>query len=124
MTLGNASFTLEVADSEEEQRIGLMFRDSNPADHGMIFIFPDEQRRSFWMKNTRIPLDIVYLDKSGKVVSIRNGQPLDIRGIDSGAPAKYVIELNLGTANSIGLKPGSVVQIPESIREPANPTTK
>src|SRR5580765_5615184 len=67
MSIGRADFTVEVADNEPEQMKGMMFRDYNPADHGMIFIFPDEQPRSFWMKNTRIALDIIFVDHNGKV---------------------------------------------------------
>src|SRR5689334_1764943 len=58
MTLGSGTFVIEVADTDAEQEIGLMYRDSMPADHGMIFWFRDEEVRSFWMKNTHIPLDI------------------------------------------------------------------
>src|SRR3954453_2404300 len=75
MTLGNGKFVIEVADTDAEQEIGLMYRDSMPADHGMIFWFRDEDVRSFWMKNTRIPLDIVYTDKNGKIVAIKQMQP-------------------------------------------------
>lgn len=118
MRIANADFTIEVADEDREHQIGMMHRDSNPANHGMIFIFPDEQPRGFWMRNTRIPLDILYINQSGKVVSIKPAQPLDERTIPSDGPAKYVIELNLGRAAAIGLKAGDTIPIPDSIKEP------
>jgi uncharacterized membrane protein (UPF0127 family) len=113
MDIGNRKFTIEVAMTDEQQQTGLMYRDSMPADHGMIFVFPDEEERSFWMKNTRIPLDIAYLDKNGKVVSIKSMKPFDLTGIDSDGPAKYAIELNVNVAKQIGLKAGDIVKIPE-----------
>ncbi|MDX2428081.1 MAG: DUF192 domain-containing protein, partial [Xanthomonadales bacterium] len=68
--LGGKTFKVDIADTQQKQSLGLMFRDSMPPDQGMIFIFPNEAPRSFWMKNTRIPLDIMYFDKDLKMVSI------------------------------------------------------
>ena len=112
MRLGSEQFTLEVADEDKEREVGLMNRRSMPADHGMIFVFPQESRLSFYMKNTLIPLDILYLDADGDVVDIRQMQPLDLSSVPSRAPAKYAIELNLGTAARLGLKPGDHLEIP------------
>ena len=115
--IGAEQFTLEVADEDREREVGLMNRRSMPADHGMIFVFPQESRLSFYMKHTLIPLDILYLDADGEIVSIHQMQPLDLTSIPSRAPAKYAIELNLGTAARLGLKPGDRVEIP---RDAAN----
>ncbi len=104
--LGSHTFTLEVADNDHAHEIGLMYRDSMPDDHGMIFIFPDEQVRQFYMKNTRIPLDIAFLDAGGTVVSIKTMQPLDLSITSSDFPAMYAIEMNAGAANAVGLKVG------------------
>ena len=112
MQIGSEQFTLEVADEDKEREVGLMNRRAMPADRGMIFVFPREERLGFYMKNTLIPLDIVYLNKDGVVVSIHQMQPLDITSIPSRAPAKYAIELNLGTATRVGLKPGDRLAIP------------
>lgn len=116
MTIGSKQYTLEIADEEEEQRIGLMHRDSMPADHGMIFVFPREEPRSFWMRNTRIPLDIIYLDRNGTVVSMHRMEPFDLRGTPSDRPAKYAIELNAGEVAANGVRRGDVLNIPLDAR--------
>ena len=105
--LGGKSFAVEIADTREKQALGLMFRDEMPADEGMLFIFPDEAPRSFWMKNTRIALDIMYFDKDLKLVSISaDTQPCRVSrcpSYPSIAPAKYVLELNAGIASDLGV---------------------
>jgi uncharacterized membrane protein (UPF0127 family) len=112
MTIGKQTFTLEVADDDDEREIGLMYRDSMPADRGMLFIFPSEQHLNFWMKETRIPLDIIYLNENRKVVSMHQMEPFDLRGSSSDYPARYAIELNQGVADKIGVKVGDVLTIP------------
>ncbi|MGB5487430.1 MAG: DUF192 domain-containing protein [Lysobacterales bacterium] len=108
--LGGKRFTVEIAETQEKQALGLMFRDSMPADEGMIFIFPNEAPRSFWMKNTRIPLDIMYFDKDLKMVSISaNTPPCRVKrcpSYPSAGPAMYVLELNAGMASELGVGPG------------------
>lgn len=108
--LGGKRFSVEIADSSEEQALGLMFRDSMPEDQGMLFIFPNEAPRSFWMKNTRIPLDIMYFDKDLKMVSISaNAKPCRVSRCSSYpsiAPAKFVLELNAGMASELGVGVG------------------
>ena len=116
MQIGNQPFTLEVAATPKAQQLGLMHRESMPADRGMIFVFPDERPLSFWMKNTLIPLDIVYLDKDGKVVSVRQMKALDESSVPSGAPAMYAIELNQGAAARAGVKEGDTLEIPAGAR--------
>jgi hypothetical protein len=113
--LGGKSFSVEIADTREKQALGLMFRDEMPADQGMLFIFPNEAPRSFWMKNTRIPLDIMYFDKDLNMVSISaDTQPCRVSrcpSYPSIAPAKYVLELNAGTASELGVGPGDRLTI-------------
>jgi len=113
MKIGNRSFTLEVADTDTTCHTGLMNRDSMPADHGMIFVFEQEDLLKFWMKNTRIPLDILYLDKSGRVVSVHQMKPFDKTEIPSDGPAMYAIELNKDTAAKVGVKAGDVLTLPD-----------
>jgi uncharacterized membrane protein (UPF0127 family) len=111
--LGGKTFSVEIADSRQEQGLGLMFRDKLPADAGMLFIFPDEAPRSFWMKNTRIPLDIMYFDKALKMVSISaDTPPCKINrcpSYPSDGPAMYVLELNAGKAAELGIGPGAAL---------------
>jgi len=113
--LGGKTFSVEVADTREKQALGLMFRDSMPADAGMIFLFPNEAPRSFWMKNCRIPLDIMYFDKELKMVSISaNTPPCRIErcpNYPSTGPAMYVLELNAGVAAELGVGPGDQLTI-------------
>jgi uncharacterized membrane protein (UPF0127 family) len=75
---------------------GLMYRTSMPAGSGMVFVYDDEAPRSFWMKDTRIPLSIAFVSSSGRIVSISDMQPLNTTSVPSGAPARYAIEVNKG----------------------------
>jgi hypothetical protein len=113
--LGGRTFSVEIADTQAKHQLGLMFRDSMPADHGMIFIFADEAPRSFWMKNTRIPLDIMYFDKDLKLVSLSADTPpckvSSCPAYPSIAPAKYVLELNAGIAASLGVGLGDKLKL-------------
>jgi len=118
MQIGSKTYTLEVANDAAEREKGLMRRDSMPADHGMIFVFADEQRLGFWMRNTRIPLDIIYVNAAGRVVSIKQMRPYDTSTTYADAPAKYAIELNQGQAAAAGVAVGDQLTIPESAREP------
>ena len=108
--LKDQRFKVEIADTLEKQALGLMFRDDMPDDHGMLFIFPGEAPRSFWMKNTRIPLDIIYFDSELALVSVaENAKPCRIQqcpGYPSAGPAKYVLELNAGKSSELGLATG------------------
>lgn len=110
--LNGRSFLLEVAADGPTQEQGLMYRDSMPTDHGMLFVFANEQPRFFWMKNTRLPLDILYLDHTGKVVSVATMKPYDLTSVPSNSPAQYAIELNAGVITAVGITPGDTVAIP------------
>ena len=113
--LNGERFTVELATTPEKQALGLMFRDSMPDDRGMLFLFPSERMRSFWMKNTRIPLDILYFDQDLRLVSVAaNARPCRTQrcpGYPSDGPAKYVLELNAGKAGDLGVKPGDVLTL-------------
>ncbi len=113
--LSGRSFGVEIADTREKQALGLMYRDTMPADQGMLFIFPNEAPRSFWMKNTRISLDIMYFDKDLKLVSISaNTPPCRVSrcpAYPSSGPTQYVLELNAGIAKELGVSPGDRLTI-------------
>ena len=117
MQIGKLNYTLEVAADDVSRTRGLMQRDSMPELHGMIFVFPDEAPRAFWMKNTRIALDIIYVSAAGEVDSIATMQPYVLRDTPSVGPAKYAIELNAGQAAKAGVKVGDVLTIPEAARQ-------
>ncbi len=112
MKIGDRTFTLEVATSESERQTGLMNRDSMAEDRGMLFVFEEETGLGFWMKNTRIPLDLIYLDAKGQIVSIHHMKPYDESTVYSQGPAKYVVELNAGMARKAGVKPGDRLSLP------------
>ena len=113
MELKGQKFRVEIADDTEEQALGLMFRTSMPGDKGMLFIFPDEAPRSFWMLNTRIPLDIMYFNSALELVSVAaNARPCRVEqcpGYPSEGPARYVLELNAGKASELGLVAGDAM---------------
>lgn len=119
MKVGSKPYTLEVARDDASRTKGLMHRKSIPENWGMIFVFAEERDLGFWMKNTLIPLDIIYVDAQGKVVSIHRMEPLDERTTESKGPAKYAIELNAGQAAACGVKEGDVLVIPEMARTTA-----
>ena len=108
--LKGQKFTVEIADSEQEHALGLMFRDQLAQDHGMLFVFGYEAPRSFWMKNTRIPLDIMYFDASLTLVSMSQNTPpcrqQQCPVYPSSGPAQYVLELDAGKASELGVVPG------------------
>ncbi|MCR5875733.1 DUF192 domain-containing protein [Phenylobacterium sp. J426] len=108
---GAFKFMVEIADSPREREFGLMCRKGLAADRGMLFVFPKADFQAFWMRNTLIPLDIIYIGPDGAVVSIvRNARPLDERPLPSSAPAQFVLELAAGRAAQLGLLPGDKVQ--------------
>jgi uncharacterized membrane protein (UPF0127 family) len=98
---------IEIADDDYQRETGLMYRSSMQDDRGMLFIFEDEQPRGFYMKNTDIPLDLIFLNAQNKIVSIaKNAQPRNLETIPSEAPAQYVLEVNAGLADQWNLQPG------------------
>src|SRR5438045_9523205 len=112
MQIGNDKFTLEVADDDASRETGLMNRDSMGARHGMLFIFDREQPLSFWMKNTRIPLDILFVDARGNVITIKTMKPFDLTPVPSEGMAMYAIELNAGAAAEVKVRVGDLLKIP------------
>jgi len=103
-------FNVEVADTPETQTMGLMNRTEMPKDHGMLFVFEQEYFGAMWMKNTYIPLDMIFIDFQGKIVKIHHlAKPLSIRPISSDKLVKAVLEINGGLSRSIGLSVGDQI---------------
>ena len=102
---------IEIADDETERMRGLMDRISLPDNAGMLFIFEDEEPRSFWMKNTFISLDIIFINSNKEIVSIQKyTQPKTTFAVPSDKPAKYVLEVNAGFSDEHGLSPGDKLE--------------
>ncbi|HEX4125309.1 MAG TPA: DUF192 domain-containing protein [Tepidisphaeraceae bacterium] len=112
MRIGWFTFDLEIARSTTELETGLMDRDSMPANHGMIFVFDRPQQLHFWMKDTRIPLDVIFVAGDGTVDSVQHMKPYDLTDTISRGIAQYAIELNWGAADAAGVKPGDHLDIP------------
>ncbi|KJD32162.1 hypothetical protein PK35_12065 [Tamlana nanhaiensis] len=90
-------FDIEIAETKYETQTGLMYRNSMKANRGMLFIFNDVQPRSFYMKNTKIGLDLIFIDDNNKIVSFqKNAKPYNEASLPSNVPAKYVFEINAG----------------------------
>ena len=110
---GSARFSVEVADDTGERAEGLMFRESLPRSAGMLFIYPQPQRVQFWMKNTLIPLDMIFADARGVVTRVRSqAVPGDLTPIDGGPGVVAVLEINGGLAEAMGIEPGSELRHP------------
>jgi uncharacterized membrane protein (UPF0127 family) len=101
----------EFAETEYETQIGLMYRHSMEDHQSMFFIFEKNEPRGFYMKNTEFPLDIIFINSKNEIVSIqKNAKPFDKSTLQSGAPAKYVLEINAGLSDSWGLEAGDLVE--------------
>ena len=98
---------VEIAETLDEIETGMMLRENNDDNHGMLFIFEFDEEVSFWMKNTAIPLDIIFANKSKQIVSIyRDAQPFDTTNHPSLKPVKYVVEVNGGFTDKYKIEEG------------------
>lgn len=110
---GRESFAVELADEPEERARGLMFRTEMDQATGMLFVYDSPRQVSFWMKNTLIPLDMVFADATGTVTRVHSGAvPGDLTPIDGGPGVQFVLEINAGLAGKLGLAPGAVLRHP------------
>ncbi len=110
---GTVRFSVEVADDPGERSQGLMHRQSMPKSAGMLFVYDAPQPVSFWMRNTLIPLDMIFMDETGVVQTVHeNAIPLDETGIFGGDAIQYVLEINGGLASRLGIEPGSQLRHP------------
>ncbi|MBW8310604.1 MAG: DUF192 domain-containing protein [Rhizobium sp.] len=119
-------FVVEVADDHDERARGLMFRDQLAEGSGMLFVHDAERPLAYWMKNTRIPLDIIYFDAQRKLVSVSRGVPACSLGdrcppYPSSGPAIYVLELNAGKTTELGVAPGDTITFGPGIPEHGAP---
>lgn len=111
-TAGPRFFTIEVADNGADRSAGLMYRQTMPDDRGMLFIFEETGPVSFWMKNTPMPLDLVFIAEQGRIEAVLSGEPYSMAPISPGKPARYVLELKAGTAAREGISVGDMVRHP------------
>lgn len=110
---GDHNYSVEVATTDQERAIGLMYRRSLPENSGMLFLYDRPQLAAMWMKNTFIPLDMIFIAPDGTVHRIEtHTEPFSTRSIHSGGDVVAVLELNAGQANKIGLKRGDKVIFP------------
>ncbi|WP_226341189.1 DUF192 domain-containing protein [Gemmobacter serpentinus] len=110
---GSARFRVEVADDAAERAQGLMFREAMAAGAGMLFVYDSPQRPYFWMKNTLIPLDMIFVDETGVVTRVHeNAVPHDETPIDGGPDVRFVLEINGGLAARLGIAPGDQLRHP------------
>ena len=106
-------FDVWLAETAEQHRRGLMFVRELPRFAGMLFVYPDSAVRSIWMKNTYIPLDVLFIRADGTVSSIyRNAEPRSLTSMPSTEPIRYVLELNGGVTEELGIGPGSILHLP------------
>lgn len=111
--------SVEIADTPEKRRYGLMYRTAMPDQHGMLFVFPSEAAQSFWMKNTPLSLDIIFINTARRIVHIApHTTPFSEKPISSGGAAQFVLEVKAGFCEQHGIRRGTRV---EFVRVPAPP---
>ena len=101
---------VEVANTVETRRTGLMFRDSLPENQGMLFVYEVEDRHAMWMKNTLLPLSVAFIDRAGRILNIEDMRPQTEDAHMAAAPAAYSLEMNQGWFKKRGIKQGDRVQ--------------
>ncbi|AZO46855.1 MAG: DUF192 domain-containing protein [Mesorhizobium sp.] len=109
---GERSFSIEIADTSDEREAGLMFRQQMADDHGMLFVFEESRDLTFWMKNTPMPLDLIFVGQDGRIRAILHGEPQSEAIISPGEPVRFVLELKAGTAAKDGIADGDLLRHP------------
>jgi uncharacterized membrane protein (UPF0127 family) len=110
--IDGVEFRVEVARSEEQKARGLMHRRSLGEHRGMIFVYEADEHLSFWMKNTTLPLDLVFLSRDGEILEVEQLKPLSLRPMTSARAARYALELPAGSLRRLGVAPGDRVLLP------------
>ncbi len=117
---GQARFTVEIANTAAQREQGLMYREHMASAAGMLFVYDAPQHAYFWMKNTLIPLDMIFADETGRVSAVHsNAVPGDLTPIDGGEGVRYVVEINAGLAERMGIAPGTLLRAAEMDQAPA-----
>ena len=110
---GARTLRIEIADTDDERERGLMFRKDFPTTRGMLFVFDETRQVMMWMQNTPRPLDMIFVDGSGRISSVRESTvPFSTAIISSGTPVRFVIEVDAGVAGKLGLEKGDRVRHP------------
>ena len=114
------SVRVEIVATPEKRSFGLMYRKNLPEAHGMLFLFPREQPLSFWMKNTPLPLDIIFINSAHTIVNIAaNTKPFSEEPLPSSLPAQFVLEVNAGFCQRYGIEVGSQAKLPDALPLPS-----
>ena len=112
LLIGGVEIQAEIALNTSEQSTGLMFRESMPENHGMIFVYPKPQQMSFWMKNTRLPLDIGFIDREGRLTEVARMYPNDLSAVRSqGDNIQFALEMNQGWFSKNRVLPGAQLDL-------------
>jgi uncharacterized membrane protein (UPF0127 family) len=116
LRVGGTVITVELASTKSERETGLMHRDSLPKDHGMLFIYPQPETLSFWMRNTIIPLSIAFFNQDGVIVNILEMKPgIEVPPYRSDKPCRFALEMATHWFSDHGVKAGDRIEIPEHI---------
>jgi uncharacterized membrane protein (UPF0127 family) len=110
---GEHSFSIEVADDPGERQMGLMYRQDMADDHGMLFVFEATGPVAFWMKNTPMALDLIFVGQDGKVRAVRHGDPQSVASLSPGVPVRFVFEVKAGIAGKLGIGEGDRMRHPQ-----------
>lgn len=116
LTIDGHQFIVEVAQTPDVRSRGLMFRERLERRHGMLFVFEDDAQRSFWMRDTSIPLSIAFIRRDGLITEIYDMQPYSLEPVTSIAAVRYALEVNQGEFRELGIRPGSRVELPAALR--------
>jgi uncharacterized membrane protein (UPF0127 family) len=111
LPVGEHVFHVEIADTPETRQRGLMHREELGPDEGMLFVFPDSQVRSFWMKDTPLPLSIAYISSRGRILEIRHMDPYSEEAVRSRFPARYALEVNRNRFSQVGISEGDEIDL-------------
>lgn len=111
LPVGDHTFQVEIANTPELRERGLMFRSELDPDAGMLFVFDNDRPRSFWMKNTVIPLSIAYISANGRILEIHDMEPQSLTPVRSRYPARYALEVNRGRFSEVGVAVGDTVDL-------------